>query len=177
LATSSTTVPIGGGTTAAPDRLAPLVGLTASALQRSPVESVAPAAVEQPAAGPPSSDAVEADTDWTIDGEFTFPGELSVGGTFVVGPEARVIADIRATNAVIHGCYKGTLKATGTIFVTPTALVTGVLESPEVVVLDGAIVNGRRAGEVDTPEPTKEQVNEEEIFIPSPVHRQGKTLI
>jgi cellulose synthase (UDP-forming) len=144
---------------------------------------------------------VEPDVDWTIDGEFTFPGELSVGGTFVVGPDARVIADIQATNAVIHGCYKGTLKATGTIFVTPTALVTGVLESPEVVVLDGAFVNGHRAGAVESPPPStpstppeapeapgvseppalaapaEQRLDEDEIFIPSPVHHEGKTLI
>jgi cytoskeletal protein CcmA (bactofilin family) len=119
----------------------------------------------------------------------------------VVGTGGRVTADIQATNAVIHGEYQGTLKATGTIFVTPTARVTGVLESPEVVVLDGAVVNGHRAGEVEAPEPEPELVSEpepvpepipvpvasssepskqgdeEEIFIPSPVHRQGKTLI
>jgi cytoskeletal protein CcmA (bactofilin family) len=151
--------------------------------------------VETTAPVPAPERDVAPDIDWTIDGEFTFPGELSVGGTFVVGPDARVIADIQATNAVIHGCYKGTLKATGTIFVTPTALVTGVLESPEVVVLDGAFVNGHRAGAVESPTPStppearevseppapaapaEQRLDEDEIFIPSPVHHEGKTLI
>jgi cellulose synthase (UDP-forming) len=172
---SGATAVAGGGTTAAPDVPAPLVEMSASALRSSHELPAAPTPI---AVAP--ADTVEGDIDWTIDGEFTFPGELSVGGTFVVGPEARVVADIRATNAVIHGCFKGTLKATGTIFVTPTALVTGVLESPEVLVLDGAIVNGHRAGAVEAPEPPEsptKQVDEEEIFIPSPVHRQGKTLI
>jgi cellulose synthase (UDP-forming) len=201
------------GTPPAPEAATPLVGLTSSDVRQSleapasttsatPVEprveevptatAVAPAvSIESPADLPPAGEVVEEDIDWTIDGEFTFPGELSVGGTFVVGAGGRVTADIQATNAVIHGEYQGTLKATGTIFVTPTARVTGVLESPEVVVLDGAVVNGHRAGEVEAPEPEPipvpvpvassseppKQGDEEEIFIPSPVHRQGKTLI
>jgi hypothetical protein len=70
--------------------------------------------------------------------------------------------------------------------------VIGVLESPEVVVLEGAVVTSAMAapvaaepaeGGVAAPASTPGHVatrpreEEEEIFIPSPVHRQGTSLM
>ncbi len=93
-----------------------------------------------------------ADSDWIVDGELTFPGELSVGGTFVVTEEGRVAADIVASNAYIRGAFTGKLTASGTILVGPSARVTGTLDGAELVVLDGAEVNGEVARTPDRAE-------------------------
>jgi cellulose synthase (UDP-forming) len=79
-------------------------------------------------------------SEWEIDGEFTFPGELSVGGRFIVGPLGNVSVDIATVDAVILGRYAGTLRATGRIYVSMLGVVSGRLEAPEVVVAEGATV-------------------------------------
>jgi Glycosyltransferases, probably involved in cell wall biogenesis len=74
--------------------VAPLMGMSERALRQRleavravPTPEPAPV-VEAVASAPADTDTnaseAEPDTDWTIDGEFDFPGELSVGGTFVV---------------------------------------------------------------------------------------------
>ncbi len=82
------------------------------------------------------------DSDFTVEGEFSFPGELQIGGSFIVTESGCVSADIAASNAFIRGTFTGTLTASGTIFATSSARITGRLQGSEVVLLEGAMMTG-----------------------------------
>jgi cytoskeletal protein CcmA (bactofilin family) len=125
--------------------------------------------------------------EWEIDGEFTFPGELSVGGQFIVGPLGKVVADIATVDAVILGSYAGALRASGRIYVSMMGVVSGSLQAPEIVVAEGAtvtaeIVRAAPARATETPKqveaigaasptataaPIVEVERDVEIFIPA----------
>jgi cellulose synthase (UDP-forming) len=80
-----------------------------------------------------------------ITGEFSFPMELSVGATFVIGESGRVVADIATVHAIVLGFYSGTLRASGSIRVGPNARIEGRLETPDLEIAEGAAINGSRA--------------------------------
>jgi cytoskeletal protein CcmA (bactofilin family) len=71
-------------------------------------------------------------------------------GTFTVGPNGRVSAEIEAREIIIHGEVIGTLKAHERLQICGTARVTGDMETRGIVVEDGAILHSK----VATPEPT-----------------------
>lgn len=134
--------------------------------------------------------------EWEIDGEFTFPGELSVGGQFIVGPVGNVAVDIATVDAVILGRYAGHLRASGRIYVSTLGVVSGRLEAPDVVVAEGATVtaeivrtglrrdgartsatasgssaeNSRNRSTPEVAPPTAEVERDVEIFIPARPH-------
>ena len=81
-----------------------------------------------------------------IDGEFSFPFELTVGATLLVSASGRLTADIATVHAIVLGRYEGTLRATRTIRIGPGATVDGALDAPEVVIEEGAIVTPPRTG-------------------------------
>ena len=155
------------------------------------VESEAYLAADGPAMEPTASPepALWEDPDrvveMEIDGDFSFPMELSVGGTFLVTESGRATADISTVHAVVFGRFEGTLRASRSIRIGPDARVEGTLESPEIEIADGAVVNGLRAGEqapdpappIDLPAPRSSEgegaKEEDEIFVASPIFVEG----
>lgn len=118
-----------------------------------------------------------------IDGDFSFPMELSVGGTFLVTESGRAAADISTVHAVVLGRYEGTLRASRTIRVGPQARVEGTLQAPEIQIADGAVVNGLRVSDQpaeasstvrdDALPPPRPAEEDDEIFVASPIFVEG----
>jgi cytoskeletal protein CcmA (bactofilin family) len=133
---------------------------------------------DAPAMEPAAVAAAEPDPDraieMEIDGDFSFPFELTVGATLLITETGHASADIAAVHAIILGQYTGTLRATRSIRVGATGRVDGVLEAPEVEIAEGAVVNGLRAGgqvAEGQPEPVAEPAREavpEPARTPSP---------
>lgn len=71
-----------------------------------------------------------------------FEGEVVLNGAVHVGPEARVDANITASEIVIAGAVRGNLSATGRVEILPTGSLTGTLKSGSLSAGSGATVKG-----------------------------------
>jgi len=96
-----------------------------------------------------------------LDGEFEGKIRLA-SGTFTVGPNARVSAEIEATEVIIRGEVIGTLKSCERVHIWSTGKLTGDMETRGIVIEDGAVLNSKvgtpqvpvpevSAGEMDRP--------------------------
>ena len=93
--------------------------------------------------------------DLCLDGEFE--GKIRItDGSFTVGPNARVSAEIEAREIIIHGEVIGTLKGEH-VRVSRTGRVTGDMETRGIVIEDGAVlrskVRGRQEAQPAQPPP------------------------
>jgi cytoskeletal protein CcmA (bactofilin family) len=80
--------------------------------------------------------------DLFLDG--TFEGKIHIAdGSFTVGPNARVNAEIEAREIIVRGEVIGTLKARERVQVWSTGRVTGGMETRGIVIEDGAILRGK----------------------------------
>lgn len=80
--------------------------------------------------------------DVTIDG--VFEGQIRVAGAgLTIGANGRVTAEAEADEIVVEGCYQGSLRARERVSLRRTASVTGGIETPRLVIEDGAILRGR----------------------------------
>jgi len=75
-----------------------------------------------------------------IDGSFS--GEISSDNTLIVGESGQIMATIKSVAVVISGLVEGDIHASEQIVLHKTAVVTGDLESPTVVMEEGATLNG-----------------------------------
>ena len=76
-----------------------------------------------------------------IDGRFT--GEVASEGTLVVGQEALVQGDIRVGQLVLSGRVQGDVTARDKVVLHTTANLVGSLETPKLMVEEGAVIEGR----------------------------------
>ena len=83
---------------------------------------------------------LESAGDIRIDGRFN--GEISVSGTLSIGEGGFVEADIHAPFVVIGGRFRGNIFAEERVEILPPANVCGEIETPSVVLQDGAIFDG-----------------------------------
>jgi len=83
---------------------------------------------------------LESAGDIRIDGRFN--GKISVSGTLSVGESGLVEADIHAPFVVIGGRFRGNIFAEERVEILPQANVYGEIETPSVVLQDGAIFEG-----------------------------------
>ena len=80
--------------------------------------------------------------DLFLDG--AFEGKIHIAdGSFTVGPNARVNAEIEAREIIVRGEVIGTLKARERVQVWSTGRVTGDMETRGIVIEDGAILRGK----------------------------------
>jgi cytoskeletal protein CcmA (bactofilin family) len=75
-----------------------------------------------------------------IDG--TFSGEISSDNTLIVGESGQITATIHSVCVVISGLVEGNIIASEQIVLHKTAVVNGDLESPVVIMEEGAQLNG-----------------------------------
>ena len=76
-----------------------------------------------------------------LDGEFE--GTIELGeSSLTVGPQGRVQADIRASQVIIEGTVKGTVRATDRLQICKSGHVVGDLVAARIVIEDGAYVKG-----------------------------------
>ncbi len=75
-----------------------------------------------------------------IDG--TFSGEISSDNTLIVGESGQIMATIHSVCVVISGLVEGNIIASEQIVLHKSAVVNGDLESPIVIMEEGAQLNG-----------------------------------
>jgi cytoskeletal protein CcmA (bactofilin family) len=88
----------------------------------------------------------------------SFEGEIDCAGELLVGPDARVGADIRATNVTISGRVAGNLVARGRLKITATGQLRGDADVAVLVVQEGGVHYGALRVHPDgVPEPAAGQ--------------------
>ncbi len=88
-----------------------------------------------------------------FEGRFAVRGNLKIDGRFegeallvdqlAVGPRARVRTSITATSVVVEGIIIGTVSASRRVLLLATARVLGDIKTPELIIQDGVILEGR----------------------------------
>ncbi len=88
-----------------------------------------------------------------FEGRFAIRGSLRVDGTFEgqalvvdqlgIGPKGRVRAAITATSVVVEGVIIGNINASRRILLLATARVLGDLKTPELIIQDGVVLEGK----------------------------------
>ena len=87
---------------------------------------------------------ISGEGDFCLDGEFE--GNVSLaGGTFTVGPNARVTADIQAREVIVRGELIGSLKSCERVHIWSTGKLTGNMETRGIVIEDGAELHSKVA--------------------------------
>jgi cytoskeletal protein CcmA (bactofilin family) len=102
---------------------------------------------------------IEVDVNSTIgensyfEGRFAVKGSLKIDGRFEgetllvdqlqIGAKAKVKTDIAATSVVVEGIVIGNISATRRILLLSTARVLGDLKTPELIIQDGVVLEGR----------------------------------
>ncbi len=76
-----------------------------------------------------------------IDG--TFEGKVLLVDQLEIGARARVKTNISATSVVVEGLVIGSISASRRILLLATARVLGDLKTPELIIQDGVILEGR----------------------------------
>ena len=75
-----------------------------------------------------------------IDG--TFSGEISSDNTLIVGESGQIMATIHSVCVVISGLVEGNVIASDQVVLHKTAVVNGDIQSPIVIMEEGAQLNG-----------------------------------
>ena len=88
-----------------------------------------------------------------FEGSFAVRGNMRIDGVFEgkallvdqlqVGPTGRVKTDVEATSVVVEGIVIGNISASRRILLLSTARVLGDLKTPELIIQDGVILEGR----------------------------------
>ncbi len=75
-----------------------------------------------------------------VDGRFN--GEISAGDALVVGETAEVDAQINVNSLTVHGAVTGNITAKKRITIYPPGKVLGDIQTPMLVISEGAIFEG-----------------------------------
>ena len=102
---------------------------------------------------------IEVDANSTIgeksffEGRFAVKGSLKIDGRFEgetllvdqlqIGTKARVKTDISATSIVVEGIVIGNISAARRILLLATARVLGDIKTPELIIQDGVVLEGK----------------------------------
>ncbi len=88
-----------------------------------------------------------------FEGRFVVKGNMRIDGVFEgkalqvdqlqIGAKAKVKTNIGATSVVVEGLVIGNIAATRRILLLSTARVLGDLKTPELIIQDGVILEGR----------------------------------
>jgi len=88
-----------------------------------------------------------------FEGRFMVRGALRVDGKFegsaleidqlFVGPTGRIRTNVTAVNVVVEGVVIGNIKASTRVMLLPTARVLGDIRTPELIIQNGVILEGR----------------------------------
>jgi cytoskeletal protein CcmA (bactofilin family) len=88
-----------------------------------------------------------------FEGRFAIRGSLRIDGRFEgqallvdqlqIGPKGKVKATIIATSVVVEGIIVGNVSASRRVLLLATARVLGDIKTPELIIQDGVILEGR----------------------------------
>jgi len=116
-------------------------------------------------------------------GNFNINGSLRIDGRFegkslkadqlYIGHEGKVKTNIDAVSVIVEGLIMGNINATSRVLLMPTAKVYGDIKTPELIIQNGVLLEGRctiandlrtSAGDVIKAEYEKNRIFPEEIF-------------
>jgi cytoskeletal protein CcmA (bactofilin family) len=116
-------------------------------------------------------------------GNFNINGSLRIDGRFegkslkadqlYIGHEGKVKTSIEAVSVIVEGLIMGNINATSRVLLMPTAKVYGDIKTPELIIQNGVLLEGRctiandlrtSAGDVIKAEYEKNRIFPEEIF-------------
>lgn len=88
-----------------------------------------------------------------FEGRYAVKGNLRIDGKFegsslfidqlTIGPRAKVKTDIQATSVVVEGIVIGNISASSRILLLTTARVLGDIKTPELIIQDGVVLEGK----------------------------------
>ena len=81
--------------------------------------------------------------DGTVQVNGDFRGEVLSDGTLIVGPEAKLSAQIQIDTLIVEGHIEGTIEAKQRVELRRGANLVGDIISPSLVIEDGAVFQGR----------------------------------
>lgn len=124
-------------------------------------------------------------------GSFNINGSLRIDGRFegkslkadqlYIGSDGKVRTNIDAVSVIVEGLIMGNINATSRVLLMPTAKVYGDIRTPELIIQNGVLLEGRctiandlrtSAGDVIKAEYEKNRILPEDIFKSS--DRKGK---
>ncbi|HOM87227.1 MAG TPA: polymer-forming cytoskeletal protein [Spirochaetota bacterium] len=86
-------------------------------------------------------------------GKFLINGSLRIDGRFegkylqadqlYIGPNGKVKTNINAVSVIIEGLVIGNINATNRVLLMPTAKIYGDIKTPELIIQNGVILEGR----------------------------------
>jgi len=76
-----------------------------------------------------------------VDGKFE--GEALDVDHLSIGPTGRVKTNINAVNVVVEGLVIGNVRASTRVMLLPTARILGDIRTPELIIQNGVILEGR----------------------------------
>lgn len=124
-------------------------------------------------------------------GSFNINGSLRIDGRFegkslkadqlYIGVDGKVKTSIEAVSVIVEGLIMGNINATSRVLLMPTAKVYGDIRTPELIIQNGVLLEGRcsiandlrtSAGDVIKAEYEKNRIIPEDVFKSS--DRKGK---
>jgi cytoskeletal protein CcmA (bactofilin family) len=81
--------------------------------------------------------------DGTIRVEGIFEGTMEISGNLIIGENARVRAEVRATNVSVAGMVIGKIHATGRVEILSTGKVWGEIQTSSMVIDEGGYFRGQ----------------------------------
>ena len=107
----------------------------------------------------------------SFEGRFAVKGNLKIDGKFEgkvlqvdqlqIGPEGKVKSDITASSVVIEGIVIGNINASIRILLLSTARVLGNIKTPELIIQDGVVLEGKCTINRTKLESTKKYIEEQ----------------
>lgn len=116
-------------------------------------------------------------------GNFSINGSLRIDGRFegkslkadqlYIGHEGKIKTNIEAVSVIVEGLIMGNINATSRVLLMPTAKVYGDIRTPELIIQNGVLLEGRctiandlrtSAGDVIKAEYEKNKIIPEDIF-------------
>jgi len=141
-----------------PEDSKPNSSLGASSSAGSPVRHPGAGAEQNSPNAPAVSKDIKIKGEISGQGDLCIDGELEgkvclTGGTFTVGPNAHVSAEIEAREVVIRGEVVGALRSCQRVHILSTGKLTGDMETRGIIIEDGAVLHSKVAvPKADTPQ-------------------------
>ncbi len=86
-------------------------------------------------------------------GKFLINGSLRIDGRFegkylqadqlYIGPSGKIMTNINAVSVIVEGLVIGNINASNRVLLMPTAKILGDIKTPELIIQNGVILEGR----------------------------------
>ncbi|HRX14693.1 MAG: polymer-forming cytoskeletal protein [Spirochaetes bacterium] len=113
-------------------------------------------------------------------GKFHINGSLRIDGCFegkylkadqlYIGPKGRLKTNIEAVSVIVEGLIIGNINASSRVLLMPTAKVLGDIRTPELIIQNGVILEGRCTIANDLKSSARELIDKEYLknrFVPN----------